>query len=118
MRKLLTLLIALAAVVGVTASSFGRSMILMDGVGTTAAAAPSGPIAFTYQSSGNPGNTGGVYTSSAQGIGTASANRIVYVVLLSNGSPGGNTLTSATIGGVNPDGLSGLARAPQRAGLA
>ena len=41
MRKILTFLIALAAVVGVTASSFGGSMMLL-GVGKTGAVAPSG----------------------------------------------------------------------------
>jgi hypothetical protein len=96
MRKLLTFLIALATVVGVTASSFGGSMSLM-GVGRTGAAAPP---TTTFQSTGATAGTNGTatpWTATGVGIGTSSATR--RVIVIAAGGAGAPSVASGTIDG-------------------
>ena len=80
MRKLLSFLIALAAIVAVTASSFGGSMTLM-GAGKPAAAAGGSPV---FTPTLNPAiqfiNFGtSTVTFSSQPIGSATADRILII---------------------------------------
>ena len=78
MRKLLTLWIALAAVVGISASSFGGSMMLL-GVGKPAGGAV-GPPTFTYQNDDVAWSGTGTSIVTSQTLGTGT------VAVLAGGS--------------------------------
>jgi hypothetical protein len=101
MRRLLTLCIALAAIVAVTASSFGGSMMLL-GVGSPSAGGGGGggPLSITWQSGiGTSTAPAAPWAPSAIACGTATADRIIVIVLTYLGSGANDHITTATING-------------------
>jgi hypothetical protein len=101
MRKLLTLWIALAAIVAVTASSFGGSMMLL-GVGSRPPSVGGGGTpTFTWADSKVLTGTPPPGSFAAASIGTASSDRIVVAGISWQGTASTNMdITAVTIGGV------------------
>jgi hypothetical protein len=101
MRKLLTLWIALAAIVGISASSFGGSMMLL-GAGK-APGGGGGSAVLTFQGEQGYASTISAVASpntfAAMPIGAAFSNRKVIAVITTGGSYNG-AATAVTIGGV------------------
>jgi hypothetical protein len=100
MRRLVTLGISLAAIVGISASSFAGSMSLM-GVGKPAAAGGGGgPLTFTWTDSGEAhGTPAPPQAFTGKAISTQSADRIVVVTIsvLQAGLLAGCVITSVTV---------------------
>src|SRR5436190_15549565 len=81
MLKLFSFLIALAAIVAATASSFSGSMTLL-GVGKAPGGGGGGSLTYNYVATVTPNNAGALnspVTFTAANIGTASSDRIVVV---------------------------------------
>src|SRR5437899_9203515 len=101
MRKLLSFLIALAAMIAVTASSFAGSMTLL-GVGTAPGGGGGGSLTFTWTDSkvltGTPAPPA---SFAAASIGTASSDRVVVAGISWQGTSSANMdITAVTIGGI------------------
>jgi hypothetical protein len=97
MRKLLTLWIALAVAVGISASSFGGSMTLM-GVGKPAAAGGAS-LTFTWTDSGFAASSPATISQAGKAIGTASADRfvVVTVTILGAAADARKDITAVTV---------------------
>src|SRR5436190_22031298 len=81
MLKLFSFLIALAAIVAATASSFSGSMTLL-GVGKAPGGGGGGSLTYNYVATVTPNNAGALnspVTFTGASIGTASSDRIVVV---------------------------------------